>query len=344
MFFPCHWCSLKELAGLNRLAASRVALQARKILINLHLPSYERRRNNMENEFLEALEGDVGGYIPERLQRLVDTPTAVFDVISEFFFHKNKAIQQAALEVYVRRAYIAYTLNSVKVSETTSGANVISWEFQIAADPVMDPEGIHRAETISNHVAGGPGSPLRRRDSSHHSSHTSLNSLYSAEEGISPLTPVKSVFSVSDLQAFENQQAVMTAQQVSHSRRMGVMAVFSSLQALKAEFEQVLERLAPEPNDEDFPINVINVAVPLNPATVDLSNDEAVLALLSEAMIDFRDQLHSSQVNRITFIVPQTKLYPKYFTFRARLLWGEDAIYRHVDPGLAFKLELFRLG
>jgi hypothetical protein len=31
------------------------------------------------------------------------------------------------------------------------------------------------------------------------------------------------------------------------------------------------------------------------------------------------------------------------YRYRARLDFREDAIYRHIDPGLAFMLELFRL-
>ena len=35
--------------------------------------------------------------------------------------------------------------------------------------------------------------------------------------------------------------------------------------------------------------------------------------------------------------------FPKYFTFREKQNFAEDCIYRHIDPALAYKLEMFRL-
>lgn len=40
-----------------------------------------------------------GAYSPEKLEKLVNSETAVFDVLSDFIYHDNQAIQQAALEV-----------------------------------------------------------------------------------------------------------------------------------------------------------------------------------------------------------------------------------------------------
>lgn len=45
---------LKALAELSTSSNSPVALAARQTLMQLKLPSYERRRNNMESIFLEV--------------------------------------------------------------------------------------------------------------------------------------------------------------------------------------------------------------------------------------------------------------------------------------------------
>jgi hypothetical protein len=42
----------------------------------------------------------------------------------------------------------------------------------------------------------------------------------------------------------------------------------------------------------------------------------------------------------MTFLVVQREGFPKYFTFRASLGYVEDTIYRHLEPALAFQLEV----
>lgn len=54
-------------------------------------------------------------------------------------------------------------------------------------------------------------------------------------------------------------------------------------------------------------------------------------------------QLHERDIRRVTFLVVQREGFPKYFTFRASLGYAEDTIYRHLEPALAFQLELYRL-
>jgi hypothetical protein len=51
-------------------------------------------------------------------------------------------------------------------------------------------------------------------------------------------------------------------------------------------------------------------------------------------------QLHARDIRRVTFLVVQRDGFPKYFTFRASLGYAEDTIYRHLEPALAFQLEV----
>ena len=48
-------------------------------------------------------------------------------------------------------------------------------------------------------------------------------------------------------------------------------------------------------------------------------------------------------IRRITFVVLFRRQRPKFFTFRARDNFNEDRIYRHLEPTLAFQLEINRL-
>lgn len=64
----------------------------------------------------------------------------------------------------------------------------------------------------------------------------------------------------------------------------------------------------------------------------------------------FRDILQSKAealmakcVRRITFVVAKPGSYPLYYTFRATLGYNEDEIHRHIEPPLAFQLDIRRL-
>lgn len=92
---------------------NRLALQARQSLMNAQQPVYDERVSQMESILLSAV--DVFGYEyhPEKLQRLVRLHTSIFDVLHRFFYHPKTYVCQAALEIYIRRAYISYNITCV---------------------------------------------------------------------------------------------------------------------------------------------------------------------------------------------------------------------------------------
>ena len=59
--------------------------------------------------------------------------------------------------------------------------------------------------------------------------------------------------------------------------------------------------------------------------------------------LEKRDQLKSRGIRRITFLLLFQREFPKYYTFRSRTQFMEDRIYRHLEPALAFQLEVNRL-
>ena len=59
---------LTKLASLKNHKNSKVALRARQILITAHQPPYERRYNQVENIFLNAIQGD--SFLPEQMEVL----------------------------------------------------------------------------------------------------------------------------------------------------------------------------------------------------------------------------------------------------------------------------------
>lgn len=56
-----------------------------------------------------------------------------------------------------------------------------------------------------------------------------------------------------------------------------------------------------------------------------------------------KDEMLARGIRRITFGALKHKQFPKFFTYRARDIFKEDRIYRHLEPACAFQLELNRM-
>ncbi|KAL5104803.1 Acetyl-CoA carboxylase [Taenia crassiceps] len=128
--------SLTALTQLGQAENAKVALTARKFLISAQSPPYELRRNQVESIILSAINtfGDSTS-TTETLQRLITSETSVFDVLLEFFYHQKPAVVIAALEVYVRRAYITYELTGLQhalitpLTDKVTSAHAIFFRF-----------------------------------------------------------------------------------------------------------------------------------------------------------------------------------------------------------------------
>ncbi|XP_037086840.1 LOW QUALITY PROTEIN: acetyl-CoA carboxylase-like [Pollicipes pollicipes] len=98
-----------------------------------------------------------------------------------------------------------------------------------------------------------------------------------------------------------------------------------------------------EPSDssetEDDPKLILNIAI----RVTDEVADEALNAKLSAFCAQRRPFLVQSLVRRVTFVVLFRHEFPRYFTYRSRDGFAEDRIYRHLEPALAFQLEMNRL-
>uniref|UniRef100_A0ACB8FZK6 Uncharacterized protein n=1 Tax=Sphaerodactylus townsendi TaxID=933632 RepID=A0ACB8FZK6_9SAUR len=138
---------LNELTQLSKMENSKVALRARQVLIASHLPAYELRHNQVESIFLSAIDMYGHQFCPENLKKLILSETTIFDVLPTFFYHSNQVVRMAALEVYVRRAYIAYELNSLQHRQLTDSTCVVEFQFML---PSSHPNRMSLPVSISN--------------------------------------------------------------------------------------------------------------------------------------------------------------------------------------------------
>ncbi|XP_068268578.1 acetyl-CoA carboxylase 2 isoform X2 [Nyctibius grandis] len=299
---------LQELTQLSKTEHSKVALRARQVLIASHLPSYELRHNQVESIFLSAIDMYGHEYCPENLKKLILSETTIFDVLPFFFYHTNQVVRMAALEVYVRRGYLAYELNSLQHRQLSDGTCLVEFQFML---PSSHPNRMSVPISVSN------------PDLARHSTELFMDS------GFSPL-----------------------------SQRMGAMVAFDRFEDFTRNFDEVISCFANPPSESvlfsetratiyeedaknvrEEPIHILNIAL----RWADHAEDEKLVPIFRAFAQSKKNILIDCGLRRITFLIAQQRQFPKFFTFRARDEFAEDHIYRHLEPALAFQLELSRM-
>uniref|UniRef100_A0A4W4E308 acetyl-CoA carboxylase n=1 Tax=Electrophorus electricus TaxID=8005 RepID=A0A4W4E308_ELEEL len=302
---------LNEFTQLSKMENSKVALCARQALIASHLPSYEVRHNQVESIFLSAIDMYGHQFCPENLKKLILSETSIFDVLPSFFYHSNRVVCMAAVEVYVRRAYIAYDLNSLQHHQLQDGTCAIHFQFMLP----------------SSHPNRGSSPTLNRL-----SMPTSDSGEFETKrQGSDPL--------------------FLEGSLSPPCQRMGAMVAFRCFDDFKRCFDEVISCFADplyesplfsevvpclydeesSKNMRENPIHIINVSI----KSADTEDDDALVS----AFTDFAQ----SKVSWLLDFYLVQREFPKYFTFRARDEFQEDRIYRNLEPALAFQLELNRM-
>ncbi|XP_064024237.1 acetyl-CoA carboxylase 2 isoform X2 [Pogoniulus pusillus] len=279
------------------------------VLIASHLPSYELRYNQVESIFLSAIDMYGHEYCPENLKKLILSETTIFDVLPVLFYHSKQVVRMAALEVYVRRGYLAYELNSLKHRQLSDGTCLVEFQFML---PFSHPNRMSVPISISN------------PDLVRHSTELFMDS------GFSP-----------------------------PSQRMGAMVAFNKFEDFTRNFDEVISCFTEPPSEgtvlsearatvyeeedtknvHEEPIHILNVAL----RWADHAEDEKLVPIFRAFAQSKKNVLVDCGLRRITFLIAQQREFPKFFTFRARDEFAEDRIYRHLEPALAFQLELSRM-
>lgn len=133
----------------------------------------------------------------------------------------------------------------------------------------------------------------------------------------------------------------------SHKNRVGVMVPVHHIDDVDDMLLAGLGKLQPADaisfstgGKQPEYTNVVNVVV----SSIDgIASEEDVLAKINEIIDDAREDLKAAAVRRITFVVANNVgTYPKYYTFNAPE-YVENKVIRHIEPAMAFQLELGRL-
>ncbi|KDQ26722.1 hypothetical protein PLEOSDRAFT_51540 [Pleurotus ostreatus PC15] len=305
---------LQNLAALEAKSSTQVSLKAREVLILGQMPSYEERLLQMETIIKTAVSNNVygeqetGSRTPsaEILKELSDSRYTVFDVLPAFFSHEDPLVTLAALEVYVRRSYRAYSLLSIDYEEgdpeDAEAPSVVTWRFNLGQS--HSPPSTPRLALGENRRSG---------------SVSDLTYLISRSYS----QPVRT----GAIASFDNLDDLSG----------GFDRVVSTLPPFDyAEFQQRYGANSQAPN-------VINIALRVFNEEDDMSDDEWFKAII--AFVNSKSStLATHGVRRITTFVCRRSQYPVYITLREiDGAWGEEQAIRNIEPALAYQLELSRL-
>uniref|UniRef100_A0A3P8WLZ1 acetyl-CoA carboxylase n=1 Tax=Cynoglossus semilaevis TaxID=244447 RepID=A0A3P8WLZ1_CYNSE len=262
---------LNELTKLSKVENSKVALRARQVLIASHLPSYEKRHNQVESLFLSAIDMYGHQFCPENLKKLILSETSIFDVLPNFFYHSNQVVCMAALEVYVRRAYIAYELNSIQHHQLQDGTCAVDFQFMLpSSHPNRVPVPMH-----------GSGQFNMRRQGSE---------LFL--EGALP-PPCQRMGAMVAFQCFDD-----------FIRNFDEVISSFAEPLLESSFSESCSILYEEEsfkNTRENPIHIINVSI----KTADMEDDNALVTVLTAFIQSKKEILFEYGIRRITFLIAQ---------------------------------------
>eukprot|EP01104_Vermistella_antarctica_P015050 TRINITY_DN4861_c0_g2_i1.p1 TRINITY_DN4861_c0_g2~~TRINITY_DN4861_c0_g2_i1.p1 ORF type:complete len:2246 (+),score=745.03 TRINITY_DN4861_c0_g2_i1:121-6738(+) len=125
------------------------------------------------------------------------------------------------------------------------------------------------------------------------------------------------------------------------SARSGLIVAFDDFAAMKANFDKVLATYEPESKVfRDEPINVLSLCIAQSTTT---QSEAEFISAVAEFLCERKTDLANSGVRRVTLVVSVNGKFPSLYTFRQRLNFAEDSIYRNIEPPLAFHMELKRL-
>ncbi|XP_058230845.1 acetyl-CoA carboxylase isoform X5 [Hemibagrus wyckioides] len=305
---------LNEFTQLSKMENSKVSLCARQALIASHLPSYEVRHNQVESIFLSAIDMYGHQFCPDNLKKLILSETSIFDVLPSFFYHINRVVCMAALEVYVRRGYIAYELNSLQHHQLKDGTCAVHFQFMLP----------------SSHPNRGSSPTLNRLPVSGSGQFESMKRQGSElflEGALSP--PCQRMGAMVAFQCFDDFKRCFDE----------VISCFADPLSEGTLFSETVYDEECIKNMRENPIHIINVSI----KSADTEDDDALVTAFTDFTQSKKAVLYEYGIRRVTFLVAQKREFPKFFTFRARDEFQEDRIYRNLEPALAFQLELNRM-
>ncbi|CAI7638105.1 unnamed protein product [Penicillium glandicola] len=324
---------LKKLTELESRSSAKVTLKAREVLIQCAMPSLDERLSQMEHilrsSVVESRYGETGWDHREPsfevLKEVVDSKYTVFDVLPRFFVHADPWVTLASLEVYVRRAYRAYTLKNIDYNASTEQP-FLSWDFTLGK------LGQREFGVLNSTQPSAPGTPIAEINPFKRINSIGDMSLYVSDAASDPvrkgvIIPVQYLEDAEELLSKALEVFPLGGTNVKRPSEQGLIA---NLEGKRRPTLKIV-------SDSEL-TGVCNIAI----RDIEDMEDSELVEQMKQLLADNKDDLLARRIRRVTFICGKQGVYPGYFTFRGPH-YEEDLSIRHSEPALAFQLELGRL-
>lgn len=297
--------ALRKVVELDTKLTAKVTIKAREILIQCSLPSIKERSDQLEHILRSSvLQTSYGEvYAKHREPKL--------DIIQEVVDSKHTVFDVLSQFLVASDKWVGIAAAEVYIRRAYRAYNVsaINYSFHDGL-PILDWK-------------------FELPDSKYQPAHSS-----SKGEGMNRAA------SVSDLSFVVDSKAELTS-------RAGVLIPCKHIDDVDDMISAALEKLQPSDaitfetkGTKPIFANVVNIVI----TSVDGYNgEEEILARIDELLKEFKEELVYASVRRITFVIANdVGTYPTYYTFNAPN-YIENKVIRHIEPALAFQLELARL-
>lgn len=298
--------ALRNLVELESRGTAKVSLKAREVLIQCSLPSIKERSDQLEHILRSSVLQTSYGEVYAKYR------SPHFDIIREVVDSKH-TVYDVLLQFLVNQdEWVAMAAAEVYVRRSYRAYSLgpITYDFQEKL-PIIKWQ--FQLPLLSSHSVQN----FKRDDS------TSMNR----------------AASVSDLSFTVDSKS-------SQKARSGILVPARHIDDVDDMLLAGLERINPADaisfniGSEPEAANVVNVVIT---SIEGYDTEEAALEKISEIIDDNREDLKAAGVRRITFVFANTVgTYPKYYTFVAPD-YTENKVIRHIEPALAFQLELRRM-
>lgn len=328
--------SLKKLTELESKQTAKVSLKAREVLIQCAMPSLEERTAQMEHilrsAVVESKYGESGWEHREPnfdvIKEVVDSRYTVFDVLTQFFVHTDPWVALAALEVYTRRAYRAYQLQNINYHNEGEQHCLLSWDFILRK--VGEAEYGLAVEPSEPGTPSTPGFERPHRIQSLSDMTAWQNRLDGEPSRKGVVVPVEYLDDADELIS----KALDLFPNVGSSNKKSGVSLKQGMSLKRTPTSGLVDI-----KSSDELTGVLNIAV----RDIEGFDDKEILTRIQPIIDEYKEELLSHRIRRISFICGHKDgTYPGYYTFRGPRYEEDDSI-RHVEPALAFQLELGRL-
>ncbi|EGC30161.1 acetyl-CoA carboxylase [Dictyostelium purpureum] len=317
---------LKKLSVLGG-QSMEISLKSKHIMVRAQLPSNKQRSNDLKeslvsilNSTTDSLNEDPNEDRDKKISILSKQTNEISDILIPFFNNQPDDIRRLAMEVYVRHSYRSYYVEDTKVTLSNENElfSFIEWHFYISLP--------------SSSSSPTYGSPLVR-----------------SSGGGFPSPRPSAIFNGLSMLRTDSTDSLTAMEDVS-KRRYGMMVYFEDEKKFEEKLPFILKRYNEENKSKQLNLgqqqqeestDILSVILSCYPDSISQENQ----AINSFTMIlkNYIKDLSNARIRRITFICSSEGKPLKYFTFRERHLYNEDPIFRHIEPAMAYHLEVRKL-